>query len=76
MEKNYQCSWCNNYGAESWEKKVGKETYVSVEKFCCLKCKSQYETNYNIEWKKNSQDTSKVFWIFVFILILLYLLSQ
>ena len=71
---NNICDWCNKYPGNQYTKTVNGQKYKSEEKFCSLKCKSQYEDNYSITWKKPSNLGCIV--IIIIIIFLIYANSQ
>jgi hypothetical protein len=50
MAENVKCDWCQNYGASTWTKTIDKIKLTSKQKFCSLKCKTEFEDRWNIEW--------------------------
>ena len=53
------CTWCNGPDGQKWTYKEpatffksGKK-FVSQELFCSLKCKTEYEEQHLITWKKS-----------------------
>jgi hypothetical protein len=68
------CTWCNNYGASTWSRKINNKNQVTKQKFCCLKCKTQYDDRYGIDWVEEKKANG--FLIFIIIVIILYVLSQ
>jgi hypothetical protein len=69
---NNLCVWCQAREGNPWTQKINNKTHISIERFCSLKCKTQYEDRYSINWKKKSTN-----WvgIIIFIVILYYLLK-
>ena len=69
---NNICDWCNKSPGSSWPKTINGQKYESEEKFCSLKCKSQYEDNYSITWIKPSNSNIGCI-VIVVILIIIFL---
>jgi hypothetical protein len=75
MADNVRCDWCNNYGASTWTRTIDKKKSTSVQKFCSLKCKTQFEDRRNIDWVQEKE--KKGSWLVVLIIIfILYALSN
>jgi hypothetical protein len=70
---NRLCDWCNQNPGSTWTREIEGKKYESQEKFCSLKCKSQYEDRYSISWKKK---TSGGIIAVIVIIIIIYILSQ
>jgi hypothetical protein len=66
--ENKLCDWCEKRNGSNYNKTVGRDNFVSSEKFCSLRCKSQYEDKYNIRWIKKSDNT--LLWIIIVIELL------
>jgi hypothetical protein len=66
------CDWCNQNPGSTWTRENNGKTYESQEKFCSLKCKSQYEDRYTITWKKKSSNYIAL----IIIIIVIYILSK
>lgn len=73
---NNLCDWCNIYPGSQYTKTVNGQKYESEEKFCSLKCKSQYEDNYSITWKKSSNFNLGCIIIILIIIFCIYANSQ
>jgi hypothetical protein len=56
-----------------WSKEYNNEKYETVEKFCSLKCKTNYEQHYNITWKKKKKSSLG---LLILIIVIIYLLSK
>jgi hypothetical protein len=72
MPESIKCNWCNNYGASAWTKTIDKKKFTSKQKFCSLKCKSEFEDRRNIEWKEETN----YLWVIIAIIIVLSILSK
>ena len=53
MSKNEECHWCSNYGASTWTADINNVKHNSDQKFCSLKCKTEFDDRYGITWKKS-----------------------
>lgn len=70
-----KCTWCNNYGATTFKRTIpGKGKFVSKQKFCSLRCESEYDRNIGTEWKEDKP--SSTFIIFIIIIFIWWLLSH
>jgi hypothetical protein len=75
MANQMECTWCRNYGASPYVSQIdSKRKLVSKQNFCCLKCKTQYDDRYGIEWIEEKKSNSGI--ILIIVLIILYILSQ
>jgi len=75
MAEQDLCTWCNNYGASTWKRKnSNNKDEVTRQKFCSLKCKTQYDDRYGIDWVEESKVNGIL--IFVIILIIIYFLAN
>jgi hypothetical protein len=76
MAEQIKCAWCQKSGASTWSKPLDKNiSYVSKQHFCCLKCQTEYDDRYGIQWnevKKNSGITPMGY--LIIILVILYLI--
>jgi hypothetical protein len=75
MAGNVRCDWCNNYGASTWTMTIGKKKSTSVQKFCSLKCKTQFEDRRSIDWVQEKEKKGGLI-LFIIIIFLLYVISQ
>ena len=64
------CDWCKEKHkiANRWTTNDNGTKFESVEKFCSLKCKSEFENNYSITWQKKSY---LIYWIILATIIVL-----
>jgi hypothetical protein len=75
MANENECTWCGNYGGSTWTKTIDKNKKLnSKQKFCCLKCKTQYDDRYGIDWIED-QSKNRIL-IIIVIIIILYILSK
>lgn len=75
MADQKECTWCGKYGGTTWTKTIDDDKKLnSKQKFCCLKCKTQYDDRYGIDWVE--EKSSKGYLTVIVILIILYILSQ
>jgi hypothetical protein len=75
MADQEKCTWCGNYGGTTWSRTIGeKKKQNSKQKFCSLKCKTQYDDRYGIEWVEEKSTNGCL--VFIVILIVLYILSK
>jgi hypothetical protein len=47
------CTWCNGPDGQKWSQEIDGKKFVSSQLFCSLKCKTEYEDQYGITWKKS-----------------------
>ena len=57
MTNSEKCHWCSKPGASTWNSDINPKTmqkrkHRSVQKFCCLKCKTEFDDRYGITWVK------------------------
>jgi hypothetical protein len=74
MSDQDKCTWCNNYGASTWNRKFNNKNERTKQKFCCLKCKTQYDDRYGIDWVEEKKANG--FLILIIIVAILYFLSK
>ena len=75
MANQEKCTWCGNYGGTTLTRTIGNnKKQNSKQKFCCLKCQTQYDDRYGIEWVDEKSTNGCL--IIIVILIVLYFLSN
>lgn len=72
MAENHKCDWCNNYGASHYTRTINKKTQRSTQKFCSLKCKTEFEDRRDVEWIEEKKDNTfaLIFWFIIILFIL------
>jgi hypothetical protein len=74
MAENLKCDWCNNYGASHYSRTSNKKIQRSKQKFCSLKCKTEFEDRRDVEWIEEKK--SNAIGIIILIIIVIYILSN
>jgi hypothetical protein len=76
MAENVRCNWCNNFGASTWTRTIDKKKFTSRQKFCSLRCKTEFEDRREVDWiPEKGKKGSQVLMLVTFIYIL-YMLSK
>ena len=47
------CTWCNGPDGSKWNVEIDGKKFKSQQLFCSLKCKSEYDNEYGINWEKS-----------------------
>jgi len=70
---NNLCAWCHAREGNTWNVKINNQSHNSKEKFCSLKCKTEYEDRFSITWEKKTSTN----WLGLIILgVILYFLLK
>jgi hypothetical protein len=77
MSNDTRCSWDSRYGATKWYYKSDGKKYRSKQDFCSLKCKTQYDDRYGIDWEEDKWGWGEWFvFVIVAFFVLLYIFSK
>jgi hypothetical protein len=75
MADNIKCDWCNNYGGRAWTRTNDKKKFTSKQKFCSLKCLTEFEDRRVIEWIEIKEKKGFSITTIIIIMVILYFLS-